>query len=132
MYCCTMENTYASTIRLQVLPNLFTPSSTREKNAPLYFWKPSIVAVSYRNQQDVIAMGNEWHLFISWNSYNLHYIAFLLPRRYIMYVTFSLTSYFCNVYTWRYSRRHKSKTLVDSVSVVCSHHPHHMHIHHTV
>jgi hypothetical protein len=29
-YCCTMENTYA-TIKLQVLPNLLTPASTRKK-----------------------------------------------------------------------------------------------------
>jgi hypothetical protein len=28
MYCCTMENAYAT---IQVLPNLLTPASTRKK-----------------------------------------------------------------------------------------------------
>jgi hypothetical protein len=41
MYCCTMENAYA-TIKLQVLPNLLTPASTRKKSAPFYFCNSSI------------------------------------------------------------------------------------------
>jgi hypothetical protein len=36
MYCCTMENAYA-TIKLQVLPNLLTPASTRKKSAQFHF-----------------------------------------------------------------------------------------------
>jgi hypothetical protein len=33
MYCCAMKNIYA-TIKLQALPNLFTPASTRKKIVP--------------------------------------------------------------------------------------------------